>query len=84
MAPPTSRSAVLAAAALLLLLAADAAHAEVACPTGGTNPEQLPQPCPVEGGSLDPLTVPKYREPLYIPGQMKKVGNSRGWTEYYR
>src|SRR6266702_5629211 len=37
----------------------------------------------VPGGSLDPTTIPKYVEPLKVPGVMPKVGTLTGGIDYY-
>ena len=41
---------------------------------------------PLPGGTLDPLTIPKYRDPLPIPGVMPKTPNATLTTsgiDYY-
>ena len=39
---------------------------------------------PLPGGTLDPLTIPKYMEPLVIPPQMPKAPSPAGFNgDYY-
>jgi spore coat protein A len=38
---------------------------------------------PLPGGSLDPLTIPKYVNPLPIPGTMPKTANADPNIDYY-
>jgi spore coat protein A len=69
-----------------LVLGLMAVAALVAVASTAVSSPPPPQPHPVAGGSLDPVTIPKYKEPLVIPPAMPRtrVIKSKGTQiDYY-
>jgi spore coat protein A, manganese oxidase len=77
-------SAVLGAGLLVPLRPGSSSHAAPSAQTrirrnADARPPQKPK-TPVPGGTLDPLTIPKYQTPLIIPPAMPRTGQLPGPT----